>query len=128
MPVEVCWQIAQLLEHGVDIQGETHTLAEVANATGITYQTLANLVSGKSTNPRLKTLQALCCVYGISLDYFSCETEQICLDYLTQHRLQAASPVMHEITRAYDTLSAKGQRNVLTILEWMRVAQQGENR
>ena len=126
MPVNVRWQIAYLLENGVDTQGSTHTLADVAHATGISYQTLANLIEGKSSNPRLKTLQTLCQFYGISLDYFACETETDCQNYLVQHRMQVASPVMHEIASAYGDLSPRGQRNVLAIVEWMRLARQGE--
>lgn len=94
---------------------------EIAEATGISDQALANLLQGKSTNPRLRTLLTLCQYYGISLDYFECETVAACREYLYAHRLRHTSPLIGEIADAAGRLSAKGQRNVLTLMEWMRL-------
>ncbi len=94
---------------------------EIAGATGISDQTLANLLQGKSTNPRLKTLLALCQYYGISLDYFECETVAACREYLYTHQFRRASSLLSEIAVEAGRLSAKGQRNVLTLMEWMRL-------
>ena len=123
MAMDVSAQIRLLLEHGLDSQGQSHNLAEVAAATGIRYQTLANLINGKATNPRLKTLQALCGFYHLSLDYFACETEQACLDYLAHHRMCSASPFIHDLADEANKLTPRGQRNVLKIMTWMELAQ-----
>jgi transcriptional regulator with XRE-family HTH domain len=122
MPVSTNTQIRLLLEEGVDPAGRAYRPGEVAAATGISDQALANLVQGKSSNPRLETLLALSGHYGISLDYFACETEDACREYLRRHRARHASPLICEIENESARLSARGQRNVLAIMEWMQRA------
>ena len=119
-PVNVGRQLALMVEHGVDAAGRTRHLREVADLTGIRYQTLANLIQGRTASPRLMTLLALCRFYGISLDYFACETEATCQDMLDRHRISSASALISEIEQASNRLSARGKRNVLAIMEWMR--------
>lgn len=117
--ISVSEQIRLLLELGT---GADINISQVAQATGISDQALANLLQGKSANPRLSTLLALCQHYGISLDYFACESEAACRAYLYHHQMQAASPLIGAIENAAAHLSPKGQRNVLAIMEWMRLA------
>lgn len=119
MPVSISDQIRLLLELDA---GAKINISQVARATGISDQALANLLKGKSANPRLSTLLALCQHYSISLDYFACESEAACRAYLYHHQMQAASPLIGEIENAAARLSPKGQRNVLTIMEWMQRA------
>ena len=115
-------QIALLIEHGCDIHGQQYSLADVARLTGIRYQTLANLIDESSSNSRLKTLRTLCRLYGISLDYFACETEAACLSTLQQHQLTHAPDKIRKIDSETQKLSAKGKRNVLAMMEWIRAA------
>lgn len=119
MSISVSEQIRLLLESAA---GAEVNISQVAQATGISDQALANLLQGKSANPRLSTLLALCQHSGISLDYFACETEAACRAYLYHHQMQAASPLLGEIENAAMHLSPKGQRNVLAIMEWMQRA------
>jgi transcriptional regulator with XRE-family HTH domain len=114
--IRVSDQIAGLLEYAKSTGQETD-LSEIAHQTGITYQALANLVQGKVSNPRLNTLLALCQYFGISLDYFNCESEAACREYLYVH-LASQSSLINEIEQASAPLSAKGQRNVLAIMAW----------
>lgn len=122
--ISINQQIAFLIEYGRDLQAKQYSLAEVAKLTGVRYQTLANLIDESSSNPRLKTLRALCQLYGISLDYFACETEESCINTLKQHQLANASEEIHKIDNETSTLSAKGKRNVLAMMEWIRAASQ----
>lgn len=101
--------------------------SELAKATGLSDQTWANLLQGKSTNPRLNTLLILCQFFGISLDYFNCTSETECREYLYIHRLRLTSPLLDPIETAADRLSPQGQRNVLAIMEWMRMAARAES-
>lgn len=117
-PISAGEQIRLLLEAGAEADV---SISQVAQATGISDQALANLLQGKSANPRLSTLLALCRHYGISLDYFACESETACRAYLYRHQM-AASSLIGEIENAAAHLSPKGQRNVLAIMEWMRLA------
>jgi transcriptional regulator with XRE-family HTH domain len=114
--IRVSDQIAVLLEYAMSAGQETG-LTEIARQTGITYQALANLVQGKVSNPRLNTLLALCEYFGISLDYFNCELETACREYLYVH-VASKQPLISEIEQASAPLSDKGQRNVLAIMDW----------
>lgn len=114
-------QISLLIEYGRDNRGHQYSLANVAKITGIRYQTLSNLINGSSNNPRLKTLRTLSRVYDISLDYFDCENEEACLNILKQHIAETSSNVQ-VIDHETSDLSAKGKRNILAIMEWLRIA------
>ena len=103
-------------------QQTTVNITQIAKAAGISSQALANIIQGKSENPRLKTLQALCQYYGISLDYFACESKAECEAFLYKHQMETASELVFEIEHEAAELSPKGQRNVLNIMEWMRRA------
>lgn len=124
-PLPVNKQIELLIEHGRDADGHRYSLADVAKRTGIRYQTLSNLINGSSSNPRLETLRSLCRLYEISLDYFSCETEETCLNILKQHIVDNSHNIQ-EIDDETRNLSPKGTRNVMAIMEWMNRASQGD--
>lgn len=114
-------QLQILLDYGAP-PDDVSSLTELAEATGLSDQTLANLLQGKSTSPRLKTLLTLCQCFNISLDYFACTSESQCREYLFLHRLKWVLPLVSEIEMAAINLSPRGQRNVLAIMEWMRLA------
>ena len=111
-------QIAILIEEGTTKTGQTATITEVAKAIGISHQGMMNLVQGKSNNPRLRTLQGFCQLYGITLDYFACTTKEECRYYLAQHQ---RTSLLDEIAEESAKLSPKGERNVLSLLEWVRI-------
>lgn len=111
-------QITILIEEGIIHTGEFATITEVAKEVGISHQGMMNLVQGKSNNPRLHTLQALCRLYGITLDYFACTTKEECQHYVIQHQ---RTPLLDEIAEQSAQLSPKGERNVLSLLEWIRI-------
>jgi transcriptional regulator with XRE-family HTH domain len=107
------YQIRLLIDLLPSASGHPYSPARIAAATGISDQTLLNLISGKSDNPRLDTLQKLCAFYGISLEYFECASEQRCTEYLAHRRLEASSPIAHEIAVAADALSPQGKEKAL---------------
>ena len=120
-PLSLQAQIRVLLDYGRPEHPEP-SLSELAEATGLSDQTWANLLQGKSTNPRLNTLLALCQYFDVSLDYFACTSEDACRTYLYAHRLRDRSPHISDIEAAASRLSPRGQRNVLAMMEWMRRA------
>ena len=93
----------------------------LAQAMNISDQTLLNLLDGSAASPRLETARAICSYYGITLDYFDCETEAACRDYLARHQLRG-SPLLQAIDEETAELSPRGKRNVLSLLEWVRRA------
>jgi transcriptional regulator with XRE-family HTH domain len=115
-------QIALLFEFGVNKAGQSISLRDIEAGTGIRYQTLSNLLDGTANNPRLATLRELCGMFGISLDYFANDTEAACIQYLKQHRMKHASPLVLTIAQAAHNLSPTGLHNVLTVLAWMEAA------
>lgn len=48
-------------------------LAEAARATGVPYPTLRDLYVGRTVNPGLETLEALCAPYGIEVTWLTSE-------------------------------------------------------
>lgn len=111
-------QVSLLINEGIASTGQSASVAEVARAIGVSHQALMNLVRGKSDNPRLDTVRGLCAFYNISLDYFDCPTEDACRHYLIEQRQTA---LLREIALLSARLSPKGQRNVLALIEWVRV-------
>ena len=111
-----------LAEFLTDETGHPYSPTRIAAATGISDQTLLNLISGKSDNPRLDTLQKLCAFYGISLEYFDCASEESCIAYLAQRRIESSSPLIHDIAAEAEALSPQGKENVLTLLAWIESA------
>ncbi len=120
-------QLALLSEVQTAEDGHPPTIADIARATQLSEQTLLNLLHGRADNPRLETLRAICAFFGVPMDYFACETEAACRAYLYQQRLQTASPLVQQILHETTALSARGQRNILTALEWMSAAPHGNS-
>lgn len=113
-------QFRLLIRFQTDAHGQPHSMTKVAEATGISVQTLLNLLDGTAGSPRYDNARRLCRFYGITLDYFDCETEAACRDYLAQHRIDAATPETHTIEEESQALSPRGKRNILAFIEWVR--------
>jgi len=113
-------QLRILIDFYPNKHGQPDSITHIAEATDISVQTLLNLLDGTSASPRLDTARRICTFYGISLDYFDCESEGECIDYLVEQKVETASPLVHEIERETDELSQRGKRNVLSLIEWVR--------
>ena len=112
-------QFQILIDRLRDPHGKPYSLGTLAQATALSDQSLAYLLEGRSQFPRLDTLRAICRFYHISLDYFACETEADCHRYLLA-QLASSSSLLNDIAVEAAALTPKGQRNVLTMLEWLR--------
>jgi hypothetical protein len=115
-------QMRMLLEHKCDPNGRSMSVADLTREIDLTQQTLQNILHQRIDNPRLNTLRVLCVFYGISLDYFDLPTEEMCYHYLAAQQLKLAPSIIHQIDHETRCLTAKGQRNILAVLEWMNVA------
>ncbi len=115
-------QLELLVRHIKDTSGRSFTVRHIASKTGITDQTLLNLLHGRVHNPRLHTLQQLSMFFDVSLDYFGFETEAQCLSYLArQGKLGTAPETIRAIDTLAMTLSSETNANVLTILHWRQL-------
>lgn len=112
-------QLELLWQNILDDVGKPKTVTEVAKATGVTEQSLLNLLHGRTHDPRLATLQRLCLCFGISLDYFGLTSEAACLGYLAKcGKLGAAPDVLQRIDAQAYALSPRMTHDVLVMLQW----------
>ena len=118
LPVQEQFRI--LLETFPAPDGHPYSLAVIARATKLSEQSLANLLDGSTQNPRLDTLRRLCRFYDISLDYFDCQTDAECRNFLAQYAAQRASPMVREIDTESETLTPSSKRSVLRLLDRLR--------
>ncbi len=116
-------QIHVLLEWTKEHRSRAFSLREVAAAAGISTQALSNILDGTTPDPRLNTLRNLCQLFQISLDYFSCQTEVACRDYLAQRLVDTGTPTVQQITSASEQLSSRARDNVLLVLQWLELSQ-----
>jgi transcriptional regulator with XRE-family HTH domain len=117
----VSQQLALLLEHGIDSSGQFYTVQKLSDVSGISDQTLLNILNGTTTSPRLKTARAICQVYDLSLDYFDLDTSANCRAYLERHR-QRHIPLIREIDSSVSQLPPDGQRQITRVLFWIKAA------
>lgn len=102
-----------------DPHGKPYSMATLAKAANISDQSLSYLLEGRSQYPRLETLREICRFYHISIDYFHCDTVSECRTYLLA-RLSESSTMLHDIAEAAEALTPRGQRHVVTMLEWLK--------
>lgn len=118
-------QINLLFENVKKSDGQTYTLKEVSEATGISLPSLSHLRNGKNVNPQLNTLRALCRFFNVSLSYFESQSEEECLALIAEGRPNKGDDInVGFITSMATTLSPQGQRDLLTIVKWARAAEQ----
>lgn len=120
-------KIRLLIEAAQPMNGaQISTAADIARLTGISHQTLMNLLQGQNTNPRLDTLRALCELYGISLDYFDCENDVDCRAHILQKATINRNSMVSEIIEHTEQLSATSKQRVLRLMEWMQLGMRAE--
>ena len=117
MPVARQFQL--LLAHTPKPNMPPYPLIAVAQAIGVSQQTLSNILNGRSDNPLLSTLRGICEFYNISLDYFNCVNEDECLSYLAEQQLKAAPLLVQQIETVTSHMTPQGRRNILSALEWL---------
>lgn len=120
-------KLTLLITEGQLVNGDpVANMADIARLTGVSQQTLANLLQGQSTNPRLDTLRGFCDLYGISLDYFDCASEDQCRAHLLQQATTRNGSVLREILSRAETLTTGGKKRVLRLMEWMQLGMRAE--
>lgn len=122
----VAEQLHILFSTVLDEAGKSYTLTAVSEATSISVPTLSQLRNGKITNPQLNTLRAICGFFQIPLRYFDTKTEEECQQMIAQRGNESTTPDDNAtvLTRMAATLSLQGQRDLLTLVQWARAAEQ----
>ena len=104
--------------------GAAYTLQEVSRATGISLPTFSQLRNGKSTNPQLNTLRALCRYFNIPLQYFDTRSAEECYAILAEGRNGNDIEGINYIAHMAASLSPDAQQDLLTIIQWARAAEE----
>ena len=115
-----------LMQTKFDADGKPLNARTLGDAIGMSDQVIQNFLNGDADNPRMKTIRLVCRVYGVSIDYFMCETLDQCRAMLAALHPQLATPLMTTITEETEQLSPKGQRNVARLLEWVTQMRKGD--
>lgn len=113
-------QFQILMDNVLAPDGSKYSTSIIAQATGLSEQSLLYMLDGRTQNPRLDSLRSICRFYQISLDYFDCDTKADCQTFLAEHIARVASPLVHEINKEADELSPVAKNNVLRLLDRLR--------
>jgi transcriptional regulator with XRE-family HTH domain len=101
--------------------GSEYDITAIANATGLSAQSLLYMLDGRTSNPRLDSLRNICWFYDISLDYFECSSEEECRSFLAQNAAQRASSLVHEIDQKAEALTPSDKSRVLRLIDRLNV-------
>ena len=123
-PISAAEQLALLLEYGLDLSGKRYTVPQLAAAGQISDQTLLNILNGRTDSPRLSSVRAICAVYGLSVDYFDCETIAACRAYLSYHR-QRVLPLVGDIADSASDLNPDNRQRIANIIRWIQSRESG---
>jgi transcriptional regulator with XRE-family HTH domain len=106
--------------------GRTYTVMEVADASGIKYESIRAIKLGRSLNPSLNTLLPLAKFFGVSLSYFEAETKEAALDIINQEI--KVIPLSHRYAFRIANLSESAQRDIVRVLAWIEEADAARQR
>jgi transcriptional regulator with XRE-family HTH domain len=124
--LSVSEQLQLLFTIVLDDEGKPFTLTAVSQATEVSLPTLSQLRNGKISNPQLNTLRDICNFFQVPLRYFDTKTVEECQEIIAQRGNESStsdqSPTL--LTRMAATLSSDGQRDLLTLIQWARAAEQ----
>ena len=101
--------------------GNAYNITTIANATGLSAQSLLYMLDGRTNNPRLESLRSICRFYNISLDYFECSSEEECRSFLAQNAAHLASPLVREIDQKAEALTPSDKSRVLRLIDRVNV-------
>lgn len=112
-------QLSTLLANGRSTDGNAYSIQALAEVIHVSDQALRNLLNGRTVSPRLETARSICRLYGITLDYFSLESEPTCQTHLL-HKQQHASPILRAIDEQSRQLSPTATESLIRIAIWIR--------
>ncbi|MCA0455432.1 MAG: helix-turn-helix domain-containing protein [Chloroflexi bacterium] len=116
-------QLHYLIQWAREHWHRAYSYSEIADAAGITSQGLTNILDGSTPHPRLTTIRNICGLFEVSLDYFDCQDESKCEDYLAQWSIEIGGDTLHQINLESMRLSPLAQDNVLQVLHWLELSQ-----
>jgi transcriptional regulator with XRE-family HTH domain len=116
-------QLNILFEMRRNPEGRPYTLYEVSTATGVSLSTISQMRTGRIQNPQLNTVRAMAQFFNVTLQYFETASVEACYALLNAGRPDQPQP-MSEVAFRASNLSQKSQKDLLTIIRWIRAAEQ----
>jgi transcriptional regulator with XRE-family HTH domain len=120
--MSIAEQINLLFEVRLHPDRRSYTLQEVSAGTGISLAAISQLRGGRIHNPQLNTVRALCHFFDVPLRYFEAQTPEEC--YAILNAEQRDLPKLSEIAFRAADLSEASQQDLLTIIQWIRAAEE----
>lgn len=115
-------QLTILFEARRHESGRSYTLQEVSAATGVSAATISHMRSGRIQNPQLSTLREIAHFFRVPLRYFETRSTEECYALLQEGVTRPAA--VSEIAFRASSLTPEAQRDILTIIKWIQVAEQ----
>jgi transcriptional regulator with XRE-family HTH domain len=110
-----------LFDHVCKPDGRPYTIMEVADGSGIKYESIRAIKLRRSLNPGIGTLLPIAKFFGVSIAYFEAETEEAALDIIKQE--VKIIPLAHRYAFRIANLSETAQRDIERILAWIEEAE-----
>lgn len=122
-------QINILFEMVLDANGKPYTITDVSLAAGISVGVLSLLRNNRNCNPTFATLSGISKFFGVSLDYFNCQTQDECRLYIENPANRTPpnyenmpSPIARQIFSKALGMSDYGRRELLRMAEVVETA------
>jgi transcriptional regulator with XRE-family HTH domain len=108
-----------LLDEAAAAHGRSHSMTALSEDTGLALNTLSRLKTGRIEDPRLSTLRLIAGFFDISLDYFSCRTEDACFEFLKDERRRRST--VPEIATRVREMSGEVMEEVNKMVDYNRM-------
>ncbi len=121
--LSVAEQINILFETVKRPDGNTYTLAEVSEGTGLSIGALSHLRSDRNKHPQIDTMRAIARFFNVPLNYFETRSAEECYAIVAEGR-SSSTGTLNEIAFRAGELSEAAQRQVLAMMRWIQEAEQ----
>lgn len=121
--LSVAEQINILFETVKKSDGNTYTLSEVSEGTGLSIGALSHIRLDRIKNPQIDTLRAIALFFKVPLRYFETRSAEECYAIIAEGRSNATQ-TLNEIAFRAGELSEAAQLQVLAMMRWIQEAEQ----
>lgn len=109
-----------LFEHVRDENGQVYTDAHVSRATNMSQSSISALRRNITNNPRLDNVKVIADFFGVSLNYFSAQTQEEAINLIATRKHQKSADI--ELATRLTNLSDEARQDLERILKWVQKA------
>lgn len=114
-----------LFEQIRDADGQVYTDSHVSRVTGMSQSSISALRRNITNNPRLDNVKAIADFFGVSLNYFSAQTEKEAINLIANSKHKKSADV--ELATRLTNLSEEARQDLERILKWVQKADNTSN-